>query len=219
MSIHFLNSIEFTIDYNLLLQTFKLNEASPAAEGLQELIETAKQIGKPKVLYKEAIVTNKGHDYLIIDGIKFHSQLLSCNVGTNKKIYPYILTCGTELAYWAKSLKELLEIYWADKLMELALNAAVTTFEQHLQEHYQLSNTSNMNPGALEDWPLSEQKPLFSLFGPALEQIGVHLTDSYLMVPLKSLSGIRFYSEKQFVNCQLCTRAACPNRRIEGGLL
>ena len=39
------------------------------------------------------------------------------------------------------------------------------------------------------------------------------LTDSYLMLPTKSVSGVYFETEKSFNSCQLCTREMCPSRR------
>jgi hypothetical protein len=65
----------------------------------------------------------------------------------------------------------------------------------------------------LTNWPLSEQGALFALLGDPHEAIGVRLTDSYLMVPTKSVSGIRFPTEQSFESCQLCPRERCPGRK------
>ena len=70
-----------------------------------------------------------------------------------------------------------------------------------------------MSPGRLVNWPLSEQAALFTLLGDPHEAIGVHLTDSYLMVPTKSVSGVRFPTEQSFESCQLCPRERCHGRK------
>lgn len=70
-----------------------------------------------------------------------------------------------------------------------------------------------MSPGSLEDWPVSQQSALFSLLGDTQHAIGVQLTESCLMVPTKSVSGIRFPMEDSFESCQLCPREDCPGRR------
>ena len=70
-----------------------------------------------------------------------------------------------------------------------------------------------MNPGSLSDWPLTEQRPLFSLMGDTDAAIGVRLMPSLLMAPTKSVSGIVFPTESTFASCQLCPRDECPNRR------
>ena len=70
-----------------------------------------------------------------------------------------------------------------------------------------------MNPGSLADWPLEEQRHLFRLLGEPRKAIGVELTESFLMVPIKSVSGLRFPSGAHYENCQLCPRDPCPGRR------
>ena len=45
------------------------------------------------------------------------------------------------------------------------------------------------------------------------KEIGVELTDSFLMLPVKSVSGLMFESEEHYTNCTLCPRAKCPGRR------
>ena len=70
-----------------------------------------------------------------------------------------------------------------------------------------------MNPGSLADWPLEQQAELFEVLGDVRGAVGVELTESCLMIPIKSVSGIRFSTEVQFENCQLCPRDVCPGRR------
>jgi hypothetical protein len=70
-----------------------------------------------------------------------------------------------------------------------------------------------MNPGSLAEWPIGEQKLLFGLLGKVEELIGVQLTDSFLMLPIKTVSGIRFPKEGTYENCQLCPRQKCPGRK------
>jgi hypothetical protein len=41
----------------------------------------------------------------------------------------------------------------------------------------------------------------------------VELTDSFLMIPNKTVSGIYFPTERDFRTCQVCHREKCPNRR------
>ena len=74
-----------------------------------------------------------------------------------------------------------------------------------------------MSPGSgdADIWPLQQQRELFTLLGGVDEvtrQIGVELTDALLMVPTKTVSGIRFPTETDFRSCQVCHRPACPSR-------
>ncbi|MBL7126991.1 MAG: hypothetical protein ISS58_07330 [Dehalococcoidales bacterium] len=69
--------------------------------------------------------------------------------------------------------------------------------------------------GAADVWPITQQKELFSIFGNVEDLIGVRLTDKYLMIPIKSVSGIFFQTKTTFITCQLCPREACIGRRAE----
>ena len=62
-------------------------------------------------------------------------------------------------------------------------------------------------------WPIEQQRELFALLGDVEGLIGVRLTASFLMVPTKSVSGLRFASAAEFYSCQLCRREKCPGRR------
>jgi hypothetical protein len=71
-----------------------------------------------------------------------------------------------------------------------------------------------MNPGSLPDWPLEQQRVLFELLGDTRKTIGVELTESLVMVPIKSVSGILFTNEEEFASCRRCSRQGCPGRRV-----
>jgi hypothetical protein len=71
-----------------------------------------------------------------------------------------------------------------------------------------------MSPGSgdVEIWPVSQQKELFAILDGVTPHIGVRLTDSMLMIPNKSVSGIVFPTEVDYRGCQVCHRQNCPNR-------
>jgi hypothetical protein len=74
-----------------------------------------------------------------------------------------------------------------------------------------------MNPGSgnRNFWPIGQQRQLFQLLGDVEASVGVRLTDSFLMTPNKTVSGILFPTDVPFVSCQLCTRENCPRRRAQ----
>jgi hypothetical protein len=118
-----------------------------------------------------------------------------------------------ELASWAGGISDFLVRFWADAIMEDALRCAMQYVSRYQEEHFGLQNPSAMHPGSLEDWPLRQQVELFSLFKDPGSTVGVQLTESCLMIPAKSVSGISFAHEASFASCQLCMRPDCPNRR------
>ncbi len=208
-----MSDLKFDINSASLLRSLRLDEASDDAKTVLGLIEEAMKVAKPKAIFKEAFIDDKGHDYVIIDGFRFKSRVLRVNFDEVHRVFPYVVTAGRELDEWSNGVEGMLEQYWADQIKEFILGTAYNDFIARLTEAYGLGTTASMNPGSLEDWPISEQPKLFSLIGDPFQGIGVELTDSYLMVPAKSVSGIRYSTQVTYENCQLCSRENCPNRR------
>lgn len=190
-----------------------MDPTCPDAEQVCRLVDAARAIGRPKALYREAFIEARTDETVTIGGVVFTSRVLSVNLAHAQKVFAYLATCGRELEAWAGSLDDMLERYWADAIMELALRRALHVLSERINEIVPHSKTSAMNPGSLRDWPITQQKPLFALIGSAAERIGVTLSESLLMMPAKSVSGIRFPTDVRFENCQLCPRSGCPNRR------
>lgn len=200
-------------DFEDLRKKLRIRDGSSKADRFARLVKEAKELARPLALYGVAYVDSMGESSVVLDGILFESRVLRVNLGEVHRVFPYVATCGTELHDWAAAQDDLLLRFYADQISESALREAQEALEQDLEERFQPGSTSAMSPGSLPDWPLHEQRPLFSLLGDTQAAIGVRLTDSQLMVPTKSVSGIRFATEQSFASCQLCPRARCPSRR------
>jgi hypothetical protein len=107
----------------------------------------------------------------------------------------------------------MLENYYADEIGQMALRTAERFLLSHLKDTYRLGQTAAMNPGSLDDWPITAQRDLFKLLEGQASAIGVELLDSMLMIPNQTTSGIRFVSEEGFSSCELCPRDCCTHRR------
>ena len=208
-----LNTIPFQPDPSGLMKKLRIREGSPNSHDFQNLLNQARSCARPKALYRLAFIEDKGEDCVRIEGRIFTSRVLRVNLETAQRVFVYIATCGTELEEWSTSFEDLVFHYWADVIKDDALHAAIQALNTHLDEHYLFAHASNMHPGSLDDWPLPEQRPLFSLLGDAKAAIGVQLTESYLMVPSKTVSGLRFPIEESFESCTLCPRPDCPSRK------
>jgi hypothetical protein len=179
----------------------------------ERLVQEAQSIARPRALYGVAYIESKSESSVVVDGIRLDSRVLRINLEPAQRVFPFLGTCGTELHEWATGQEDILQQYYADQIAEVALRQVLGVLRAHLKERYQLGRTSTMSPGSLPDWPIQAQRPLFALFGKAEELLGVRLTDSLLMIPSKSVSGIRFPTEQTFTSCQLCPRTGCPSRR------
>lgn len=208
-----LDKIPFQIDIPELLRRLHLEEGSDDAGKVKRLVGEALAIGRPKAMYRAAYIEAKGDDFVIVDGVRFTSRVLRVNLEEAQRVFPYVATCGRELDDWARPIGDLLGSFWAGAIKEAILGSALQALRADLEARFQPGSTSDMNPGSLEDWPMAEQRQLFSLLGDPPATIGVELTDSFLMVPIKSVSGLRFPTEVHFASCQLCPRQQCPGRR------
>jgi hypothetical protein len=210
-SIKIFKNIEFEIDKERLIKRLFINDDTK--EEFLDMLNSAIKTAKPKAMFTQVKIDDRGEDYVTAEGIKFCSRILRINLEDVYKIHPYIVTAGLELEKWSERFEEVLRKYWADSIKEEILENAVDAVLNNLDEYYNLDKASDMNPGSLKDWPISEQKKLFKLFDNPEAKIGVKLSDSMLMYPTKSVTGIRFPTEIHFENCQLCRRENCPGRR------
>lgn len=195
------------------MERLHIKEKSHHADELKRLAHDAQIIGKPKALYKVAFIESKGDDDVVVNGITLTSHVLRVNLEQTHRVFPFVATCGLELDDWANRINDVLQRYWAETIKEMALRFAREVMEEHLIEHYGPGPISRMSTGSLADWPIQEQQPLFGILGNTEDSIGVRLTDSLLMIPTKSVSGILFPTEESFESCQLCPRELCPGRR------
>jgi hypothetical protein len=208
-----LGDIPFQPDLNVLMKRVRIGETSPYATDLAQFLYGARAMARPKAMYRVGYVESRGDDHVVIDGVTLRSRVLCVNLEHAHRVLLYVATCGTELVGWTDSLDDLLQKYWAEAVQHMALRAASAAMNAHMVECYHLGKTSTMAPGSLKDWPLREQRPLFTLLGDTEGTIGVRLSDSLLMLPTKSVSGIRFPTEENFKSCQLCPSPDCPGRR------
>jgi hypothetical protein len=208
-----LDALPFKVDLEQLKKNLRVKEGTEMVGKLGSMVQEAEKIGRPKVCYRIAYVESKGDDHVMIEGIRFASRILRVNLDKVFRVFPYVASCGLELEEWSKSVDGILEQFWAEEIKVLAVRGTIRYLQEYLTDRYQPGQMSRMNPGSLPDWPLSEQKPLFSLLGSGPATIGVRLNDSFLMTPVKSVSGVWFPTEEKFESCQLCQREKCPGRR------
>lgn len=208
-----LREIPLSIDFGQFAKSLKVRQGSDQVLRLKELWEEARAIARPKAFYRIAFIQGKKEEEVSVEGITFTSRVLRVNLEKAHRLFPYLATCGEELEEWSKKFEDLSDKYFADALKEEALRQALKYLYSDLVGRFQPGKLSRMNPGSLPDWPLSEQKPLFNLLKEGPAAVGVKLTESFLMIPTKSVSGIFFPSEENFESCRLCPRENCPGRR------
>ena len=208
-----IDAIPYQPNLKTLMQRLHVKPGSGDARDLADLALQAQDVARPKVIFETGKIVDRGPDFVQIGGHTFTSHILAVNLQQAATVYAYVATCGVELEDWALTLEDMLDIYWGEAIREAAVGTALRALDNALASLLPAAHLSTMHPGSLPDWPLAEQRPLFDLLGNVKQAIGVELTDSMLMVPTKSVSGISFPTDKAYYNCQLCEREDCPNRQ------
>jgi hypothetical protein len=209
-----ITNIPVKLETQAVIESLRLSiNSSHIRKKIGGLIDSITPVMKPKALYTESKVEYKTGNVVSVDGNLFTSKVLGRNLENNEKCYPYIVTVGQEL--------EEIELLMNQNVMllDLVKNVVVSNAFQYtkklIAEKHSVQHITEMSPGHLFDWPLSQQRTLFNLFGSEVDKIGVRLTESLLMMPPKTVSGIFFSSETVFQSCQICTQQRCMGRKTE----
>jgi hypothetical protein len=210
-----LNSIPFHLKPDFLLQAVRIQKSSSEALELFKLLEEAKLQLRPKAMYATAYISDRQTDSVIIDNVSFVSRVLRLNLDKVERVFPFIATCGREIDTIAIDEEDLLKQFWLDTIKAMALEAALKFLKHQVKQNYGIRKMAIVSPGSgpSNAWPIEQQQQLFSLLGNVEEAIGVRLTESYLMIPNKSISGILYPTEIDFETCQICARENCRGRR------
>ena len=131
----------------------------------------------------------------------------------------FICTSGLEFEAYQQRLKEqgdMVRVFIADALGSVIAEKCADQMEKALQESIGKlgwKHTNRFSPGYC-GWHVSQQQLLFPLFQG--HTCGVKLTDSSLMIPIKSVSGIIGLGEKVRkleYTCGLCDFKQCYKRK------
>jgi hypothetical protein len=208
-----LDELAFKPDCDQMIKKMHLREGRSETNRFREMVVEAQKLAKPKAFYKISKIQSRGPTRVVIDSQGLESRVLRVNTDKLNRVFPFVVTCGTELSEWADGFSDMLEQLLADEIKMAALRSAIAQLEIDVEARFNTGELSQMNPGSLEDWPIYEQKKLFDLLGHGATSVGVELNSSMVMYPDKSESGIFFEKEKKFTNCQLCPVEKCPSRK------
>jgi hypothetical protein len=208
-----LANIPFELDIEVLKKKFHIKSNCGYEQCLEDIIQAVREVGNPKAVLKESYIDSRIGDSVIIDNVRFTGKVLRKNLDKVERVFPYVATCGTELDNIKINSDDLLEEYILDSIKEILLRESVAFLDKYIYKRYGIQKTASMNPGSSDlVWPIEQQKELFTLFPDIENAIGVELTESCLMIPNKTVSGMKFPTDTDFHNCRLCKRERCPTR-------
>lgn len=167
---------------------------TPIVEVAEAMARTAERLVEPRALLLPIrIGAVKEQEVQLAGGPTFHSRALASMLRSSDHAVLFILTLGPRLEAEVATLSEageLLEAVLLDTAGWAAIEGGVRALRAHLIERWRATGravTHRLAPGYL-DWPLPEQQTLFRCFEGANDL--VQLTESGVMVPLKSISGV-----------------------------
>ena len=180
---------------------------------LSDLIE-------PHLYYRTLKVNSEAKGLVLPDeGIEFQSRRLSLALRSSQETVCFIGTIGSGIERETSRLvnsNSLSEAYLLDAMGSVSVEGMIDDFQKLVDTHYGEEGktvTLRFSPGYC-DWPITEQKKLFSIFDP--NEISVELLDSCLMKPRKSISGIFGISPQgstPYNPCLDCKISSCDAKR------
>ena len=197
-----------------VLNSLGLSGEHRFADTIHTLMEKTKDIALPKGFFMECPVDKITETSVTVAGVVFHSDMLAKMLQNSDVVYPYICTCGRELADFADTFTDVADLFAFDAIMDLYRKVANQRIsEQVLDLLPEGQVVGSVYPGSLVNWEIRDLKKLFSLFGDETEKIGVTLNEYYLMTPLKTVAGF-FYGVKETISeCAICGKMSCSRRK------
>lgn len=151
---------------------------------------------------------------------QFHTEpIITKRLRTASTVAFFVCSIGKQFEEWSKhetDSGDLLKGYILDLIASEVVEGVADQMELQLDEIISgrgWKRTNRYSPGYC-DWSVSEQHKLFSFFPP--HPCGVSLTDSALMLPIKSISGVIGLGPnaiRKDYECSLCNLEHCFMRR------
>ncbi|MCX6134223.1 MAG: hypothetical protein NTU47_10470 [Ignavibacteriales bacterium] len=155
-------------------------------------------------------------------GVEFNTgPIITNQLKRSTSVALFVSTTGPRLEHWSGELMaggDMMRGYIVDAIASEYVEQASIWLEKQIAGHVQSRGwkiTNRYSPGYC-DWPVTEQHKLFSLLPPKF--CGITLTESALMVPIKSLSGIIGLGpdvKRGAFQCSICDLKDCFRRREE----
>ena len=187
-----------------------------------QALDEARPLIQPQVLYGRYPVESVLHARVRLSGGReLKSETLAQHLGSAQEVLAVICTIGSGLEELANQVMETemvhgLALYGAGSAaVEALANAACQRFEAEAAGRG-WHTTIPLSPGMI-GWSVAEGQPqIFSLLDAS--SIGVHLTDSAIMLPMKSLSlvlGLGPEMNQAGSTCDVCALAeVCKYQRL-----
>lgn len=142
----------------------------------------------------DSFQTNPALKSITVQGVEFFTNtIVTKHLEKSAAVALFACTAGSEISRWAATFNKMgqsIHAYIVDSIGSIAVEKAMDVVQARLKSELRLAGsgiTNRYSPGYC-NWDTAEQKKLFSLLPAGF--CGITLTDSLLMKPIKSISGI-----------------------------
>lgn len=156
---------------------------------------------------------------VLVETTAFHTgPMIAAQLKKAQAAVLFLCTIGSGLEVWAKECDghdDIMNSFFIDAAASLITERTAEVLHQSIRQtlsRYGIQTTNRYSPGYC-GWPTSEQQLLFSFF--PKNYCGISLTESSLMIPRKSISGLLgIGASVKFAQyaCKHCTMPQCTYR-------
>jgi hypothetical protein len=152
------------------------------------------------------------------------SKIVTSQLKEAQQVALFVCTIGPVMEEWRRQLqtdRDEVRALFVDTVASAAVEIAAGLLHDHIEATMLgrgMNVTNRFSPGYC-GWPVAEQQTLFSLFPAGF--CGIVLTESSLMVPIKSISGIigiGANAARKDYPCNRCEKNNCAYRSSKKGI-
>ncbi len=224
---YFIKYSDINLKRETLLKETGFNDelSSPFLQkDIDEVLESGSELCEIEGGYRiiNSIELRKNNYSLLLDGVFFNVQkIIFHQIKNSDYIAAFVCTAGSKITDKSKELMkngDMLKGYLYDIMGSLIVESSMDLIHEYLRQDMAsegLNITNRFSPGYC-NWKVDEQKQLFSLLPENF--CGINLTDSCLMRPTKSDSGIIGIGKAVKYNdytCRICDDLNCIYRNLK----
>ncbi len=196
----------------------------PVLHSLDELLPRINKLINVKAGFRilDSFHLNEKNDSVFVENVQFNTGAIIAKPLRNSTAAAiFTATAGPEIETMSKDYLsgiDILKGYLLDAIGSEIVELSADLLEIKLQDiasENDLKITNRYSPGYC-GWTVKEQHKLFSLLPPNF--CGISLTESALMIPIKSVSGIIGLGssvKKYNYQCSICEMESCFRRRTK----
>jgi hypothetical protein len=213
MGVEWMQNLDVRVQPDALMRRLHLDRLPDGIDRARQFVARMKDWVEPRAAAVEVRVSDRDEHGVWTGGGRIESRLLARFLGDEGRIVAHLVTLGPEADAAIRAETAPMNQYGLHEAANLFLDEAQTIWKRIVGRTLHLPHLSSIHPGGLPDWSIEGQRVVFGLLVRQAEALGVRLTETVLMVPQKTVSGIFFPSSEPLVTCRLCSRLRCPSRR------